>query len=114
MRFYLDENLSPRIAELARGIGIDVVSAHEARRIGADDRTQLLHAARDGRCIVTQDRAHVVKLTVSFFEEGAPHAGVLLIPGTLAVDDFMAVARALQAFARRHGDSPLDYVVDFM
>ena len=114
MRFYLDENLSPHIAELARRLGLDVVSAHEAGQIGADDRAQLLFAARDGRCIVTRDRADFVALTVSFFEEGAPHAGVLLIPGSLAVDDFMAVARALLAFIRRHGNASMDYVVDFL
>lgn len=114
MRLYLDENLSPRIAELARGLGVDVVSAHEAGQVGADDRAQLLYAARDGRSLVTQDRADFVALTVSCFEEQAPHAGVLLVPSSLACDDFMAVARALQAYAERHGDAPTAYVVDFL
>ena len=55
MKVYLDENLSPRIAEILRAGGVDAVSAHEAGRTGIDDRSQLAHAAQDGRAMVTCD-----------------------------------------------------------
>lgn len=55
MRFVLDERLSPRIAAIARGLGLDVISCVEAGRRGLNDEEQLRLAALDGRCMVTQD-----------------------------------------------------------
>jgi predicted nuclease of predicted toxin-antitoxin system len=43
--FYLDENLSPRIAELLRTRGLVATSAHEVGNTHLDDRTQLRYAA---------------------------------------------------------------------
>ena len=57
MRFYLDEDLSPRVAAIGRSLGLDVVSAIEVGHRGLDDEDQLLVAARDGRCLVTDNRA---------------------------------------------------------
>ncbi|MBA3636422.1 MAG: DUF5615 family PIN-like protein, partial [Rubrobacteraceae bacterium] len=34
MRFLLDEDLPPRAAEVARGLGLDVLSLHELGRRG--------------------------------------------------------------------------------
>ena len=69
MRFYLDEDLSPRIAVIARGLGLDVVSAIELGNLGLADEEQLSLAARDGRCVVTQNRADFIRLTVTSFEQ---------------------------------------------
>ena len=41
MKFYLDEDLSPKIAELMRKQGIDCISAHEIKAIQISDLKQL-------------------------------------------------------------------------
>jgi hypothetical protein len=52
--FCLDENLSPRIAEMLRARGLDAVSTHEVPgNIQLDERSQLLYAAAARRGIVT-------------------------------------------------------------
>ena len=38
MKFLLDEDLNPEVATIGRGLGLDVVSVHEADRRGLDDR----------------------------------------------------------------------------
>ena len=44
MKLYLDENLSPRIAEISRARGLDAVSAHEVGNTQLPDVAQLRHA----------------------------------------------------------------------
>ena len=55
MKLYLDENLSPRLAEMLRARGLEVVSAYEVGNAELDDRAQLAYATREGRAIVTCD-----------------------------------------------------------
>ena len=114
MRFYLDEDLSSRIAVIARGRGLDVVSALEAGNGGLTDEDQLLRAARDNRCLVTQNRADFVRLTVLFFERQEPHAGVLLVPHSLPTDGFSGVAEAMHEYAQSHASATMAYVIDFL
>jgi predicted nuclease of predicted toxin-antitoxin system len=45
MKFYLDEDLSPKIAEILRRSGIDALSAHEAGMCEASGQGQLEFAA---------------------------------------------------------------------
>jgi len=46
MKFYLDEDLSQKIAERLRAQGIDAVSTHEAQAEGFSDAQQLEKASR--------------------------------------------------------------------
>ena len=114
MRFYLDEHLPARIAEIARALGLDVVSSHEVGRDRLSDDEQLKLAALDGRCFVTKDRDDFTRLTVQYFEQGYPHAGVLIIPANWPTDDFARIARALAAYADSHTEAPTDYLLDFL
>jgi predicted nuclease of predicted toxin-antitoxin system len=114
VRFYLDEDLSPRVAAIARRHGLDVVSAHEAGNAGLTDGDQLLYVANERRCLVTENRADFARLTVQFFESQLPHAGVLLLPSSLPRDRFSAIAQALVACAGVHADYVMDYVVDYL
>jgi len=41
LRFLLDEDLNPAVAEIGRGLGLDVVSVHEIDRRGFPDEEQL-------------------------------------------------------------------------
>jgi hypothetical protein len=46
IRYYLDADLSPKIAVIGRGLGLDVVSAHEVGMTEAVDADRLAHALR--------------------------------------------------------------------
>jgi len=113
VRFYLDEHLSPRIAEIARGLGLDVVTAIELGRRRLSDQAQLELAAQDDRCLVTVDR-DFIGLTVRFLESQQPHNGVLIVPTSLPSDHFTAIAQALKRYAETHGDTPMAYVIDYL
>lgn len=114
MRFYLDEDLSHRIAELARARGCDVLSSHECGRDGLRDEEQLRLAAAEGRCFVTRNRDDFIALTVRCFQDGAPHAGVLIVPDSLPADDFAALAAAVVAYAEEHPEGLPAYTIDFL
>lgn len=114
MLFYLDEDLSPRIAVIARGLGLDVVSATELGNTALSDAEQLTLAASAERCLVTENRSHFIRLTVMFFEGQLPHAGVLLVPDSLPTDHFSAIARALRRYSDEHAGTDMAYVVDYL
>jgi glycosyltransferase involved in cell wall biosynthesis len=99
--FYLDENLSPRIAEMLRARGLDALSAHEVPgNIQLDDRSQLLYAAGAHRAIVTCDIEDFAELTGEFIATNREHAGIVLVPPSFRTDDFAAIADAVEQMAR--------------
>ncbi|MHB8575694.1 MAG: DUF5615 family PIN-like protein [Dehalococcoidia bacterium] len=112
MPYLLDENLSPRIARLARDLGVDIVSTHERGRTGASDSSQLEYAAAEGRCLVTLDEVDLRDWTNRFFAEGKVHAGVLIITWRVYRRNFPTVARLLSQFdeAHPHGLQPYSFM----
>ncbi|MBM2811924.1 MAG: hypothetical protein HW416_2683 [Chloroflexi bacterium] len=115
MRVYLDEDISPKVAAIARGLcGLDVISAHDIGALEWDDDVQLRYAADQNRCIVTRNRDDFIAATVSAYEAQGPHAGVLIVPRTLPNDHFSAIAAALCAHAARFPDGLRPYTLDFL
>jgi len=114
MKFYLDEDLRPKIAGILRKEVLDAVSAHEAGMLEASDREQLEFAAKERRCLVTRNRDDFIKLTVQFFNGHRPHHGVLIVPHTIPGDQFSRIARLLKKFASNHPEGLEPYVVGFL
>ena len=95
MKVYLDEDLSPAIAELLRQSGIDAVTAHEAGNVQLDDRAQLAYAARDGRAIVTANVVDFIELAHDAVATNTEHAGIILVPPSFRGDEFQEIADAI-------------------
>ena len=114
IKYYLDEDLSPTIAELLVKDRIDAVSVHAAGMLQASDFEQLEYAASHKRCMVTRNRNDYIRLTVQFFHDHRPHHGVLIIPHSYPGDRFRIVATALKAYAKTHPDGVSPYLVDFL
>lgn len=114
MQYLIDEDLSTEVAIIARGLGLDAVSAQELRIRGWKDELVLERAARDGRCVVTGNRDDFMRFTNQFAAEERAHAGVLVVPYTMVRRGAAAIAHALRAFERTRGDFPMAYVCDFL
>jgi hypothetical protein len=110
--FYLDENLSPRITEMLRARGLDVVSAHEVPgNTQLDDRSQLLYAAGARRAIVTCDIEDFAELTGEFIAANREHAGIVFVPPSFRADEFAVIADAVQQVAREYPEGLVGAVV---
>ncbi len=114
MKFFLDEDLSGEIAEIARGSGIDVVSCHEIGRDGLDDRTQLEFVASDSRCLITCNRTDFMNLTMAFYEREAPHNGVLVVTPGLRSQGAARIAAAIAEYERQHSEGMLPYTFGYL
>ena len=95
MKLYLDENLSPRIAEILRASGFDAASAHEVGNLGLADQAQLRHAARQGRALVTLDVGDFVGLATEALRQNEHHGGIILVPSVWRRAGAGALATAL-------------------
>ncbi len=83
MKFYLDEDLSPKVAERLRIRGADAVSALEVGNTQLPDFEQLRFAARGGRCLVTRNVRHFAVLARDAIRKNEPHAGIILCPPSI-------------------------------
>ncbi len=101
MKFYLDEDLSPRIAESLRKRGIDALSAHDVGNVQLSDREQLAYAAREGRCLVTRNARHFVVLSQEAIARQEPHAGIILCSPSLRGSEVRGIVDALTRLAKR-------------
>jgi predicted nuclease of predicted toxin-antitoxin system len=69
---YLDENLSPRIAEQLKLRGVDAVSVRDLELLGDGDNNHLQRATQMGRVLVTMDTDFL-----RIAAEGGEHAGIV-------------------------------------
>jgi predicted nuclease of predicted toxin-antitoxin system len=115
LRFLLDEDLPPRAAEVARGLGLDVISVHESGRRGIADRDQLRFASGEGRIFLTRNHRDFIELTVEFHRAGEAYAGVLLVSCGLPNDRPERIAHALKRWVDARADMTATFDgVDFL
>ena len=113
MRFLLDEDLNPAVAEIARGLGLDAISVHEIDRRGFQDDDQLRFSTSEQRIFITRNRDDFLQLNLSFFQTGEPHTGILIVPRSLPNHRPERIAHALKRWWERRGD-PGSCFVDFL
>lgn len=114
MKFYLDEDLTPRIAERLRKKGIDAVSAFEVGNIQISDREQLAYAAREGRCVVTRNARHFILLAREALRRQEPHAGIILCSPRISGFEIGAITTALIQIAKRFPKGLDEYDVVYL
>lgn len=72
IRLYMDENLSPEIANQLRLRGIDVVSVRDLGLLGDSDENHLVRALEMGRVLVTCDADFLIMSATQI-----EHAGII-------------------------------------
>jgi len=86
IRFHLDENVNPAVADGLRRRGADVTISQEANLLGAPDERQIAFGLADDRILVTHDED-----LLSFAKRGIPHAGIAFChPETRSVGQIIA------------------------
>lgn len=100
MNLYLDEDLSPTIADILRERGLDVTSAHQVGMIQLSDDQQLQYATHVKRALVTRNARDFVPLVNKWIARGQNHQGIILIPASFRGDEYAAIADALEQIAR--------------
>jgi predicted nuclease of predicted toxin-antitoxin system len=119
MRYLLDENVHPKVAEAAWEQDLDVSSVIDLRRRGLEDWQQLEFAAEQDRVLVTRNRGDYLHWTREFYHAGRPHGGVLFLADGLPNDQPEMIARALRRWDQAHSYAEDDdafgaYHVDFL
>ena len=112
--FYFDENLSHRLAALARSRGLDVTSAQELGRHGLSDEAQLAYAAAEGRCIVSHDDKDLLYWTSHFQASGRPHAGLLIVKWRVERPQFGQFGRLLEEFSAARATPMAPYEIAWL
>lgn len=72
IRLYIDENLSPEIANQLRLRGIDVVSVRDLEMLGDSDKNYLARAKSMERVLVTSDADFLIMSSTQ-----TQHAGII-------------------------------------
>ena len=114
MKHYLDEDISPKVAELLRRTGVDAASAHEKGMLGVSDEEQLMAAAKEKRVLVTRNRDDFIRLTVGFFEDLKSHYGLTIIPHSIPGSNSSLLAKILSEHAQKHPEGLDPYTNEFV
>ena len=102
VKYYLEENVPPQVAEGLRRRGVDATGADAEGMRRAYDEDQSARAAGEGRCLVARDRDDFFRLTVRQYDEGVSHRGVPIIPHALPSRAGGHLVEALPEYAGAH------------
>lgn len=99
MRLLLDEQISGRVAERLRDRGCDVIaSTAEPNLRGLGDLDLFDFAQREGRAVVTYDRADFEAVVREYAGANREHHGLVIVhPSRFPSWEFGRLAEALQA-----------------
>ncbi len=107
MKLYLDEDLSPRVAEGLRKRGRDVVSSHEAGNDELPDEAQLSYATESERHLVTYNRRDYLVLADQWYRAGRHFPKILLMRESRYPRHAIgAQVRALERYVVTRADDP--------
>lgn len=109
MKALLDENLSPRIAEMLHGRGHDVVAVVErAELAGGSDRRVVEAAALEQRAVITDAIKDFRPLVAERLARGQGHGGLILLPAvrTRTRAAVAAIVEAVSTIMGEHPDGP--------
>jgi hypothetical protein len=85
LRFHLDENVHPAIAQGLRHRGIDVTATNDVGLVSASDEHQLAFATGQGRVLFTHDSDFLV-----LHSAGTHHRGIAYsAPGRRSIGDLL-------------------------
>jgi predicted nuclease of predicted toxin-antitoxin system len=117
MRFFLDEDLSDRVARIARNLGLDAHSVHEVNRRNLDDFEHLDYAAEHNMVMVTRNREDFLALNDEYHVTGKPNCGLLIVLPSLPGNQPARIAHRLKEWADEKEDAPESfgpYVVEYL
>jgi predicted nuclease of predicted toxin-antitoxin system len=117
MRFFLDEDLSHEVAQIARNLSLDVWSVHEVNRRELDDFEQLDYATSHNMVMVVRNRDDYLALNDEYYQTGKPNCGILIVPWTLPNTQPSRIAHRLKRWADEKEVAPESfgpYVVDWL
>ena len=108
-RFLLDEQISPRVARLAGGLGVDARAVASSDLAGLDDRSIFRKAVEEGRILVTYDIADMSVVYADLLKEGLDVPGVIFVDSrTIPTSDPLRLARGLARVAGRIESGDVD------
>ena len=101
-KLFLDEDVTPKVAEALRRDGFDVVHALEVGRTGEgfSDESQLEYAASQERALFSYNRVEFERLAVRWFREGRDHWGIVLSPRQYSLQRLKGLLEKLHQFLR--------------
>jgi len=75
---YLDEDVDVVIAAILRARGFGVTTTRAEGNLGANDATQLAHAAGKQMAVLTHNRHHFERLFEEYASSGRSHSGIIV------------------------------------
>jgi predicted nuclease of predicted toxin-antitoxin system len=117
MRYFLDEDLSDKVAQIARNLGLDVCSVHDVGREGLDDAEQFDYATEHGMVMVTRNRDDFLILNEAHLQAETPNCGLVVVPYSLSNNQPARIAHRLREWDDEKEAAPGSfgsYVVEFL
>jgi predicted nuclease of predicted toxin-antitoxin system len=114
VNFYLDEDISPKVAQILRKRGVDAISVHEIGMAGASDEEQFSEAVFRKAALVTRNRDDFIALTIRAFESASPHHGVVVLSYSIPGSDFKHAAQMLERLAKKNPAGLAAYAIEFV